>query len=71
MDIRYVGAAANTPLHQGSDIYDLALDVQPGASYNFTVPMIAPYDAGTYGELWEVGWAARCSASSMCTSLYL
>jgi hypothetical protein len=55
MDVRYVGAAANVPMHQGADVYDLALDVQPGATYNFSVPMIAPYDTGTYGEMWEVG----------------
>jgi uncharacterized protein YraI len=55
MDVRYVGAAANVPMHQGADVYDLALDVQPGATYNFSVPMIAPYNAGTYGEMWEVG----------------
>jgi hypothetical protein len=55
MDVRYVGAAANVPMHQGTDVYDLALDVQPGATYNFSVPMIAPYDTGTYGEMWEVG----------------
>jgi uncharacterized protein YraI len=54
-DLRYLGAVATTPLHQGSDIYDLPLDVQPGTSYSFTVPMIAPAVAGTYGELWEVG----------------
>jgi uncharacterized protein YraI len=55
VDVRYVGAVANTPLHQGSDAYDLALDVKPNETYNFTVPMIAPYSTGTYGELWEIG----------------
>jgi uncharacterized protein YraI len=54
VDVRYVGAAANIPLHQGSDVYDLATSVEPGATYNFTVSMIAPFDPGTYGELWEV-----------------
>ena len=30
MDVRYVGAVANTPLHQGSDVYDLALGCAAG-----------------------------------------
>jgi len=54
VDVRYVGAAANVPLHQGSDVYDLTATVQPGNTYNFTVSMIAPFDPGTYGEVWEV-----------------
>jgi uncharacterized protein YraI len=54
VDLRYVGAAANIPLHQGSDFYDLAASVEPGATYNFTVSMISPFDPGTYGEVWEV-----------------
>jgi hypothetical protein len=54
VDLRYVGAAANIPLHQGSDVYDLAAAVQPGATYNFSVSMIAPFEPGVYGELWEV-----------------
>ena len=55
IDIRYVGAAANIPLHQGSDIYDLTNTVEPGWTYNFSVPMIAPFEPGVYGEVWEVG----------------
>jgi hypothetical protein len=54
VDVRYVGAAADIPLHQGADVYDLATTVEPGATYNFTVSMIAPFDPGTYGEAWEV-----------------
>lgn len=59
VDVRYVGAAANIPLHQGSDVYDLAATVQPGDTYNFSVSMIAPFDPGTYGELWEVGMGSQ------------
>jgi hypothetical protein len=54
VDIRYVGAAAGVPLHQGSDIYDLTATVQPDTTYNFSVPMIAPFEPGTFGEVWEV-----------------
>lgn len=54
VDVRYAGSVANTPMHQGSDTYDLGIDVPTGASYNFSVPMIAPYTSGTYGELWEI-----------------
>jgi len=53
-DLVYVGAASNVPLHQGSDLYDLSSIVEPGWTYNFSVPMIAPFDAGTYGEVWQV-----------------
>jgi uncharacterized protein YraI len=53
-DLVYVGAASNVPLHQGSDRYDLSSSVEPGWTYNFSVPMIAPFDAGAYGEVWQV-----------------
>jgi uncharacterized protein YraI len=53
-DLVYVGSAANVPLHQGSDLYDLSSSVEPGWNYNFSVPMIAPFDPGTYGEVWRV-----------------
>ena len=59
VDLRYVGAAANIPMHQGSDIYDLSASVQPGDTYNFSVSMIAPYETGAYGELWEVGMGSQ------------
>ena len=59
VDIRYVGAKDNIQLHTGGDIYDLGVDIEPGASYNFSVAMIAPFNAGTYGELWEVGQGAN------------
>ena len=54
VDVRYVGAVANIPLHQGADVYNLATSVQPGDTYNFTVSMIAPFDPGSYGEQWEL-----------------
>lgn len=54
VDVRYLGAANNVQLHSGADVYDLTATVQPGATYNFTVGMIAPFDTGTYGELWEI-----------------
>jgi len=41
-------------MHTGSDIYDLTANVNSGATYNFTVSMIAPFNAGTFGELWQV-----------------
>ena len=53
-DLAYVGAAANIPLHQGSDRYDLTSTVEAGWTYNFSVPMIAPFETGVYGELWQV-----------------
>jgi uncharacterized protein YraI len=53
-DIVYVGAVNNVRLHQGADLYDLATTVEPGSSYEFTLPMITPFDLGIYGELWQV-----------------
>jgi hypothetical protein len=41
-------------LHQGADRYDLTNTVEPGWTYNFSVPMIAPFDPNVYGELWQV-----------------
>jgi hypothetical protein len=54
VDIIFVGAVANTAMHQGSDRYDLSSTVEPGWTYNFSVPMIAAFDPGTYGEMWQV-----------------
>lgn len=59
VDLRYLGASNNVQMHTGSDLYDLSVDVQPGQTYNFSVPMIAPYSAGTYGETWEVGSGSK------------
>jgi uncharacterized protein YraI len=53
-DLAYVGAVANIPLHQGSDRYDMTITVEPNGTYNFTVPMIAPFTPGVYGELWQI-----------------
>ena len=54
VDITYVGAYNNVQLHTGSDIFDLSANVNAGATYNFTVSMIAPFSGGTYGEMWQV-----------------
>jgi uncharacterized protein YraI len=53
-DVRYVGAYNGVPMHTGPDVYDLTTTVQPGNTYNFSVPMIAPFNMGMYGEMWEV-----------------
>ena len=59
VDLRYVGAVDNVQLHTGQDIYDLATNVKPGETYNFSVGMIAPFNKGTYGEVWEVGSGSK------------
>jgi uncharacterized protein YraI len=59
VDLRYVGAYNNVQLHSGSDLYDLPTDIKPGETYNFSVPMIAPFNTGTYGEMWEVGAGSK------------
>jgi uncharacterized protein YraI len=53
VDVRYLGAVDNVQLHLGADVYDLFTSVEPGNTYSFTVPMIAPFNNGTYGEVWE------------------
>lgn len=59
VDLRYLGAYNNVQMHTGGDVYDLEASVQPGKTYTFSVPMIAPWSKGTYGELWEVGSGSR------------
>ena len=54
VDIRYIGAQSNISLHQGENTYDLPTDVSPGASFTFSVAMLAPSDPGAYGERWEL-----------------
>jgi uncharacterized protein YraI len=54
VDITYVGAYNNVQMHTGSDLYDLTANVNSGANYNFTVSMIAPFNSGQYGEMWQV-----------------
>ncbi len=53
-DIVFAGSANNILMHQGPDGYDITSTVQPGNTYNFTVPMIAPFEPGVYGEAWQV-----------------
>ena len=59
VDITYVGAYNNVQMHTGSDVYDLSANVNTGATYNFTVSMIAPFSGGTYGEEWQVNQGSQ------------
>ena len=49
------GRCGECPPAPGRGHYDLANTVEPGCTYNFSVPMIAPFTPGVYGEVWEVG----------------
>jgi len=53
-DVRYAGSLNNVGLHTGADIYDLTFTVDPGQTYSFSVPMLAPTYMGQYGEAWEI-----------------
>jgi uncharacterized protein YraI len=53
-DVRFAGALNNVWLHTGADIYDLTFSVDPGQTYSFSVPMLAPTYMGQYGEAWEI-----------------
>ncbi len=58
-DVTFVGAYNNVWLHTGPDGYDLATTVAPGATYNFTVPMLAPFSPGAFGELWQISYGGQ------------
>ena len=58
-DVAFVGAYNNNWLHTGPDIYDLTTSVQPGATYNVTVPMLAPFGPGQFGELWQLSYGGQ------------
>ena len=58
-DVDFVGAVNNVALHAGADRNDLTSTVEPGGTYNFTMPMIAPFDPGVYGELWQVVYGSQ------------
>lgn len=58
-DVTFVGAYNNVWLHTGPDIYDLTTNVEPGSTYNFTVPMLAPFSPGAYGELWQISYGSQ------------
>jgi uncharacterized protein YraI len=53
-DVVFTGALNNVWLHTGPDLYDLNTTVNPGQTYNFSVPMLAPTFTGTYGESWQI-----------------
>ncbi len=53
-DVRFAGALNNVGLHTGADFYDLTFSVDPGQTYSFSVPMMAPTYMGQYGEAWEI-----------------
>ncbi len=58
-DLTFMGAYNNVWLHTGPDGYDLATTVEPGATYNFTVPMLAPFSPGAFGELWQLSYGGQ------------
>ena len=51
--VRFLGSNG-VPLHLGSDLYNLANNVDMGQTYTVNVPMIAPAGPGKYGELWGI-----------------
>ena len=52
-NIRFLGSNG-IPLHLGSDLYNLANNVDLGQNYTVSVPMISPAAPGKYGELWGI-----------------
>jgi uncharacterized protein YraI len=53
-DVQFVGALNNVRLHTGADVYDLEYFPDPGQTYTFSTPMMAPFSAGRYGEEWQI-----------------
>ena len=58
-DVVFMGAYNNVYLHTGPDRYDLATSVDPAMTYNFTVPMLAPFSPGIFGELWQISYGSQ------------
>ncbi len=56
-DFVFAGAVNNIKLHMGPDVYDLAATVEPGGTYEFSVPMYAPAETGSFGEAWTLSYA--------------
>ncbi len=54
LGIRFVGAQNDVQLHTGPSFFNLSTNVNPGNMYNFGVTMLAPFSAGSYGEVWEL-----------------
>ena len=52
-DVKYLGASS-IPFHSGADGFDLPTNVEPGWTFSVAVPMIAPSNAGTFGEAWGI-----------------
>jgi uncharacterized protein YraI len=59
VDIRFVSALNNVVLHTGPSLFDLSTNVNPGGTYNFSQSMLAPWTAGSYGEVWELVQGSR------------
>ncbi len=53
-DLAFVSALNNVSMHTGGDRYDLSAAVATGGTYNFTVPMLAPFGPGNFAEMWQV-----------------
>ena len=53
-DVVFMGAYNNVYLHTGPDGYDLPVTVEPGATVNITIPMLAPFSPGQFGEVWQI-----------------
>ena len=50
----FLGAMNGIRLHQNGDRYGISQDVNPGANYTVSGPMIAPSQPGQYGEAWSL-----------------
>jgi hypothetical protein len=52
-DFNFVQSGALGGFHTGPDSIDIG-SIAAGASYTSAIPALAPSDAGTFGEVWEV-----------------
>ena len=50
-DLKYI---SGTAMQTGGSLFDLTVDVPPGASYTATIAMLSPATAGTYTSAWEI-----------------
>ncbi len=54
IDIVLTGKINGVKIHKGADVWDLGVDVAPDGTFKFNLDLVAPDEAGTYGETWAM-----------------
>ncbi len=68
IDIVLTGKINGVKIHKGADVWDLGVDVAPDGTFKFNLDLVAPDEAGTYGET----WALKSGNDILCSwSIYI